>query len=83
LFISDMSVQREAIVQSLNDEGSDVSVPEPATDALALLATRNSDIILLDSMLSDTPGVELCHHLKTCADMRAIPIKPSISLPEY
>jgi len=54
--------------------GFDVSTCENVTDFNKLLKLNHPDLIILDIMLPDGNGLEVCEHLKTHSETSEIPI---------
>jgi DNA-binding response OmpR family regulator len=53
----------------LEDEGNTVDLAESAEDALAVLARRPADVVLVDLMLPGMDGFELCRRLRATSDV--------------
>jgi PAS domain S-box-containing protein len=61
---SDLDRGRE-IANTLRGEDFDVSCAESATAALEIAQKVIPDVVLLDMLLADLPGNEVCHRMKT------------------
>src|SRR4051812_1827829 len=59
---------------NLRGAGFEVQVATNAADALLATADRAPDLVLLDLMLPDLPGTEVCRKLKASARTRAVPV---------
>ena len=58
----------------LKGAGYDVVTATCGTEALAMAATENPDIILLDIMMPDLTGYEVCQRLRSAPATRQTPI---------
>jgi len=74
LVVEDEADLRDVLIFNLKGEGH--TVVAAANGRAALEAARNDDpdIILLDLMLPDLSGLDICRELKKSADTRSIPI---------
>ncbi|MCG7518294.1 phosphate regulon transcriptional regulator PhoB [Ruegeria sp. Ofav3-42] len=74
LVVEDELAQREVLAYNLEAEGFRVSKAASGDEALLLVDEDNPDIIVLDWMMPNLSGIEVCRRLKTRPDTRAIPI---------
>ncbi len=74
LLVEDEPAQREVLAYNLEAEGFRVQRAENGEEALLLVREAAPDIIVLDWMLPNLSGIEVCRHLKTRPETRAIPI---------
>lgn len=74
LVVEDEPAIAELLAVNLGFAGHDVVRASSAEAALALMATRLPDLILLDWMLPGTSGVSLARQLRSDQRTRAIPI---------
>ena len=74
LLVEDETAQREVLAYNLQAEGFRVVQASNGEDALLLVAEENPDVIILDWMMPNLSGIEVCRRLKTAPDTRAIPI---------
>ena len=74
LVVEDEPAQREVLAYNLESEGFRVARAENGEEALLLVEEGAPDIIVLDWMLPNVSGIEICRRLKTRADMRNVPI---------
>ena len=74
LVIDDELDIREVLRYNLAQAGHDVSVAETGTDGLQLARSELPDVLLLDLMLPDLPGLEVCKALKRDPTTQHIPI---------
>jgi DNA-binding NtrC family response regulator len=64
LVVDDEEVIRDVLSTLLEREGYEVTVAATAGEALSLFETEPSDVILLDLMLPDRPGLELMREIR-------------------
>ncbi len=74
LVVEDELAQREVLAYNLEAEGFSVSKAASGDEALLLVDEDNPDIIVLDWMMPNLSGIEVCRRLKTRPDTRSIPI---------
>ncbi len=74
LIVEDEPAQREVLAYNLEAEGFDIARAENGEEALLLVAEATPDLIILDWMLPNVSGIEVCRQLKTRAETKAIPI---------
>ncbi len=74
LIVEDEPAQREVLAYNLQAEGFRVSCAENGEEALLLVAEEAPDLIVLDWMLPNVSGIEVCRQLKMRADTRAVPV---------
>ena len=74
LVIEDELPLAEMLQYNLEAEGFRVSHAETGEDAEMLVAEEEPDLIILDWMLPQVSGIELCRRLRSRPDTRAIPI---------
>ncbi|MFA5538025.1 MAG: phosphate regulon transcriptional regulator PhoB [Gemmobacter sp.] len=74
LLVEDESAQREVLRYNLEAEGFDVAMAETGDEALLLVQEAAPDLILLDWMLPNVSGIEVCRQIKARPETRAIPI---------
>ena len=69
---------REFLEQQLTDDGFEVLAAERARQALELLETAKPDLVLLDAVLPDASGFEVCSRLRAgepgCGWDRDVPV---------
>ncbi len=58
--------------RGLSEKSHDVSAALDGTTALAMLQENNFDVIIMDIMLPDINGVELCRRLRSASDFTPI-----------
>ena len=74
LVVEDEPAQREVLGYNLEAEGFRVARAENGEEALLLVAEEQPDIIVLDWMLPNVSGIEVCRQLKSRSDTRHVPI---------
>lgn len=74
LIVEDEPAQREVLGYNLEAEGFRVSRAEDGEQALVLVDEDAPDVMVLDWMLPNVSGIEVCRQLKMRPDTRAIPI---------
>ena len=74
LIVEDEPAQREVLAYNLEAEGFRVSRAENGEEALLLIAEEAPDLIVLDWMLPNVSGIEVCRQLKMRADTRKVPV---------
>jgi two-component system phosphate regulon response regulator PhoB len=65
---------REILAYNLCRAGHEVLAADNGADALASVREAQPDLVLLDLMLPDVSGVEVCRHLKRDPALRQIPV---------
>ena len=74
LIVEDEPAQREVLSYNLEAEGFRTTKAEDGEQALVLIDEDAPDVIVLDWMLPNLSGIEVCRQLKTRADTRDVPI---------
>lgn len=74
LLVEDESAQREVLTYNLEAEGFRVVSAETGDEALLLVAEESPDLMVLDWMLPNVSGIEICRRVKADPDTRHIPI---------
>ena len=74
LIVEDEPAQREVLAYNLEAEGFRVSRAANGEEALLLVAEDAPDLIVLDWMLPNVSGIEVCRQLKMRADTRGVPV---------
>lgn len=74
LVVEDEPAQREVLSYNLAAEGFRVCQAENGEDALMLIEEDTPDVIVLDWMMPNLSGIEVCRRLKTRPATRSIPI---------
>ena len=74
LLVEDEAAQREVLVYNLEAEGFYVISADNGEDALMLVDEEAPDLILLDWMMPNLSGIEVCRRLKLRTETRKIPV---------
>ncbi|WP_299281882.1 phosphate regulon transcriptional regulator PhoB [uncultured Tateyamaria sp.] len=74
LVVEDEPAQREVLAYNLEAEGFAVSRAQNGEEALLLVDEDMPDIIVLDWMMPNLSGIEVCRRLKIRPETRSIPI---------
>ena len=74
LVVEDEGAQREVLKYNLEAEGFEVVMAENGDEALLLVQEEQPDLIVLDWMLPNVSGIEVCRRLKSRAETKAVPI---------
>lgn len=74
LVVEDEPAQREVLAYNLEAEGFAVSRAENGEDALVIVDELAPDVIVLDWMMPNLSGIEVCRRLKIKSETRNIPI---------
>jgi two-component system phosphate regulon response regulator PhoB len=74
LLVEDEPAQREVLAYNLEADGFIVTSAENGEEALLLVDETSPDIILLDWMLPNVSGIEVCRQLKSRSSTKGVPI---------
>ncbi|KEO54348.1 phosphate regulon transcriptional regulator PhoB [Thioclava pacifica] len=74
LVVEDESAQREVLNYNLEAEGFRVVMAENGDEGLLLVNEEKPDLIVLDWMLPNVSGIEICRRVKANSETRNIPI---------
>ncbi|MGV6889635.1 phosphate regulon transcriptional regulator PhoB [Rhodophyticola sp. SM2404] len=74
LVVEDEPAQREVLAYNIRAEGFDVVTADAGDEALVLARETPPDLIVLDWMLPNVSGIEICRQLKLGTDTARIPI---------
>jgi len=72
LVVDDEESYRDALSSGLSNEGFIVLTASDGHEALALFAEHQPDLILLDVMLPDQSGIEICREIRTTSSVPII-----------
>ncbi|NDI07036.1 MAG: phosphate regulon transcriptional regulatory protein PhoB [Rhodobacteraceae bacterium] len=74
LLVEDEPAQRELLAYNLEAEGFDVITADNGEDGLILVDESDPDLIVLDWMMPQLSGIEVCRRLKSNSKTRQIPV---------
>jgi two-component system phosphate regulon response regulator PhoB len=74
LVIEDEQDLQNVLAYNLRAAGHEVHAALRGQEGLRLARERHPDVVLLDLMLPDLPGTEVCKALKADAGLRAVPV---------
>lgn len=74
LIVEDEAAQREVLAYNLEAEGFRVTRAENGEEGLLCVEEDVPDVIVLDWMMPNLSGIEVCRRLKIKPDTRSIPI---------
>jgi len=74
LVVDDQPINVQLLKRKLEREGIQVSTAYNGVEALELVKKVKPDLILLDVMMPDMDGIEVCQHLQSDEVTRSIPI---------
>jgi two-component system phosphate regulon response regulator PhoB len=74
LVVEDEPAQREILAYNLEAEGFRVTQASDGEEALLLVSEEVPDLIVLDWMLPNVSGIEICRRLKSRPETRSVPI---------
>lgn len=74
LVVEDEPAQREVLAYNIRSEGFSVVTAGAGDEALVMVRETPPDVIVLDWMLPNVSGIEVCRQLKTSAETSKIPV---------
>ena len=74
LVVEDEPAQREVLAYNIRAEGYEVVTAEAGDEALVIVRETPPDVIILDWMLPNVSGIEVCRQLKMSGDTARIPV---------
>jgi len=74
LIVDDQPINVQLLKRKLEREGLQIVPAYSGIEALDLISQAKPDLILLDVMMPDMDGIEVCRRLQASEDTRAIPI---------
>ncbi len=74
LVVEDEAAQREVLAYNLAAQGYEVLTADEGERALEIIAETSPDLVLLDWMLPNVSGIEICRRLKSRAETRETPV---------
>ena len=74
LIVEDEETQAQVISYNLEKYGYNVYLAKNAQEAFDILAHETLDLVLLDWMLADRSGLDVCRHIKGDKKLQALPV---------
>jgi two-component system, sensor histidine kinase and response regulator len=74
LVVDDQAINVQLLKRKLERGGLDVSTANNGLEALEQVKKHKPDLILLDLMMPDMDGIEVCQRLQASSDTRSIPV---------
>jgi two-component system phosphate regulon response regulator PhoB len=74
LVVEDEPAQREILNYNLNAQGYRVSLASNGEEGMLMLAEDPPDLVVLDWMLPNLSGIEVCRQIKAGPETRSIPV---------
>jgi two-component system, sensor histidine kinase and response regulator len=74
LVVDDQPINVQLLRRKLEREGMDVRTAFSGQEALDQVAQDKPDLVLLDVMMPDMDGIEVCQHLQANEETRTIPV---------
>ncbi len=74
LVVEDDPAQREVLAYNIRAEGYDVDTAETGDEALLKVQEDTPDLVVLDWMLPNVSGIEICRQIKMNNDSQRIPV---------
>ena len=74
LIADDEQNQLELLSFNLKQDGYDVIIATNGQDVLDIVADQLPDLIILDWMMPEISGIDVCRHLRSSKETRSIPI---------
>jgi CheY-like chemotaxis protein len=74
LVVDDQPINVQLLKRKLERSGLDVSTANNGLEALEQVRLHKPDLILLDLMMPDMDGIEVCQRLQASSETRAIPV---------
>jgi two-component system sensor histidine kinase/response regulator len=74
LVVDDQPINVQLLKRKLERGGLEVSTANNGLEALEQVKAHKPDLILLDLMMPDMDGIEVCQRLQASSDTRSIPV---------
>jgi two-component system phosphate regulon response regulator PhoB len=74
LVVEDETDLQQVLEYNLKQAGHEVSIASRGSEAMRLVREHHPDLVLLDLMLPDMLGTDICRTLKSAPETRAIPV---------
>ncbi|MEP5762678.1 MAG: phosphate regulon transcriptional regulator PhoB [Litoreibacter sp.] len=74
LVVEDDPAQREVLAYNIRAEGYAVETAETGDQALMMAKENTPDLVVLDWMLPNVSGIEVCRQMKSSQDLSRVPV---------
>jgi two-component system phosphate regulon response regulator PhoB len=74
LIVEDDKALAELLVWNFTSDGYDVRQTSDGEEALLMVREQLPDVIILDWMIENVPGIEVCRQLRKAPESRAVPV---------
>ena len=74
LVVEDEAAQREILAYNLEAEGFRVRIAGDGEEAMTMVSEEAPDIVVLDWMMPNVSGIEVCRRLRARSETKAVPI---------
>ena len=74
LVVEDEAAQREILAYNLEAEGFRVRIARDGEEAMTMISEEMPDIVVLDWMMPNVSGIEVCRRLRARSETKAVPI---------
>jgi two-component system phosphate regulon response regulator PhoB len=74
LVVEDERDLQDVISYNLRELGYDVALTDQGSEVIPMVRAQRPDLVILDLMLPDVSGLEVCRNLKSDAATRAMPV---------
>ena len=74
LVVEDEAAQREILAYNLEAEGFRVRIARDGEEAMTMISEEMPDIVVLDWMMPNVSGIEVCRRLRARSEAKAVPI---------
>ncbi|MCV2870025.1 phosphate regulon transcriptional regulator PhoB [Defluviimonas sp. WL0002] len=74
LVVEDEAAQREILAYNLEAEGFRVRIAGDGEEAMTMVSEETPDIVVLDWMMPNVSGIEVCRRLRARSETKSVPI---------
>lgn len=74
LVVEDEAAQREILAYNLEAEGFRVRIAGDGEEAMTMISEEAPDIVVLDWMMPNVSGIEVCRRLRARSETKTVPI---------
>jgi len=74
LVVEDEPAQRDVLAYNIEAQGYSVLTAASGNEALLIVAEQSPDLVVLDWMIPEGSGIEVCRQIKTAKKTREIPV---------